>query len=90
MSCLAVETKSMGNPNAVEHVDKDDEKDISGTDAQIRKARKYVMVTDWDGHWKNGQRSSFANGMIEGKNPLTDDVDTIFIKIDKKTKKMRL
>ena len=52
---------------------------------------KYVMVTSWTDHWdRTGNQTSFSYSMLRGRimNPanLTDNVYTIFIRIDKTTR----
>lgn len=52
---------------------------------------KYVMVTDWEGHWdKVGEQSSYSYSMLKGAimNPagMADPGQTIFIKTDKTTR----
>lgn len=52
---------------------------------------KYVMVTNWEGHWDNlpGEKTYYTLGMLKGKmgeNRVADNVETVFIKLNKSSK----
>ena len=53
---------------------------------------KYLMITHWEGHWDEIDRTYYSINMLKGelrkkyKEYLENNVPTIFIKIDRKTK----
>ncbi|MCS7249898.1 MAG: hypothetical protein N2323_02270 [candidate division WOR-3 bacterium] len=50
---------------------------------------KYLMITHWDNYWDKVNNTYYPKGMLKGvkENELEENAPTIFIKLDKNTKK---